>query len=152
MADTKNLVLEFLERLGLDGVTFDANSIASIMADERVLNVQVIQDTDEIMLFVALGDIPAGIAEKAAVYAYLLKTNNFALDTGGAVLGIDDAETTVYLSHRFAATALSVVQLEDIVESFLNLTDSLVAGMGDARMDASAAGTNADDIPQGMRV
>ena len=140
MATPKQLVLELAESMGLDGLVVAENGVTGIQFDDLALNIHADSENGELTLFLRLGDVPADPSERLLQYAYLLKENNFSRNTGGAVLGIDDAESAVYLSHRFATDLLDAPHLERIVEGFLNLADSFIAGLREAGQSASCKG------------
>ncbi|MCC8189224.1 MAG: type III secretion system chaperone [Planctomycetes bacterium] len=150
MTDVRNLVLELAEGMGLDGLPLDANGVTCIQFDDLLMNIHADREAGEITLFLKIGDIPPSAEAKLAVYAYLLKRNNFSRHTGGCVLGIDEEEEAAYFSHRFAAGHFTVQQLERMVEAFLNLADTFVAGFQEAA--ASVDGETSAPVQAGMRV
>ena len=140
MQDVKQMVTDFAAKMGLDGLVFGENDIAGIQFDNLPLNIHADQEAGELTLFLRLGDVPADPEERLAAYGFLLKTNNFARETEGCVLGVDDSEEGVYMSHRFAAGTLGVERLERIVEAFLNLAESLAAALSAARPETEKGG------------
>ena len=125
MMDIKQLVIEFAGKSGLAGLSFDENDIAGIMFDDMVLNIHADSEAGDLSIFLRLGDVPADQAERLALYAFLLKKNNFARQIGDCVLGVDEGEEGAYLCRRFAAETMDLPRLELIVEAFLNLAESL---------------------------
>jgi hypothetical protein len=149
MGEARNLILELGKSMGLGNLSFDANNITGIQFDNLAVNIHADPEAGEVTFFVAIGDIPPQPAAKAAIYAFMLKSNNFSRHTGGGVLGVDEEEKTACFSHRFPTASLTVAQLERILEAFLNLADAFAAGFRQAATETMAE--DAAVPPDGIR-
>lgn len=132
MTKITGLVQELGASLGLETLSFTEGGVAGIEFDDLPLNFFADDEAGELTLFLDLGDVPENPADQREAYAYLLKNNNFARNTGGGVLGIDENERTAYFSHRFKADSLDLAQLGQIVEAFLELAEMFRNGFRDA--------------------
>jgi Tir chaperone protein (CesT). len=147
MINVCDTVIEMTERMGLHGLSFDAANMIGISFDALAVGIYADPDLEEITFFLNIGAVPSDKENKAAVYAYLLKNNNFARNTGGGVLGVDEEEASIYFSSRIAAGSFTAAELGQVLEAFLNLAESFIEGINNAMSHGSR-----DTIQYEMRV
>lgn len=152
MSNAMKVVSELAEGMGLDELVFKDN-VATIRFDDMILNFYVDPNSDLLSLFLRLGDVPTDQTMRLAVYAMLLKANNFGRNTGGAILGIDAEESSIFINHTFSLEHGGVAFLEKLVEVFLNIGERFINDLQALSSQPSQKGENTDNTPRGaMRV
>lgn len=123
-SEIQNLLNGLGAYLGLGEITLDDEGRCSMAFDSVVVNFESEDDGHTLLLYSDVGDPPRPGDANAAFYEELLKANFFNLGTGGGTLGMDRDAGFIALAHRLPAAAITVPQLEGILERFVNLAEA----------------------------
>lgn len=137
----KELIDEFGRMCGLDGLEFDEDGIAAIMADDIRLSFMEVAATRQLVMFADVAEKPHGSLER--LYETLLKAQHLGEATDGATFSLSP-DGTISLYRLEPLAGLDVKLLAKIVEDFLNLIAQWRELIAKYRPDAAPA---ADDLP-----
>lgn len=145
MSNARQLIDGLMQRIGLGEVEYE-DDIASAKFDDMILNFQVDDEVESVMLFLALGDVPADTEKRESLLMHALRANAFGIGTGGGVIGVDEQEKTFVFSYRFSTLNWEQTRFDATVEEFLNLAEKLIADLA-ARDAAPTAGNDTPSAP-----
>lgn len=126
--ETINEVLaEFGQQIGLDGLQLDHNGYAAVAFDDVVVNLEYDGDRERLILCAYLGQ-PEGDRLKA--YELLLDANFCWQGTGGGTLSLERDTGGVVLFDALATRMLEAEELETKLEAFVNTAEAWTAQLG----------------------
>lgn len=114
------LLNEFGKACGLDGLKFDDEGVAVILADDISLSFMEVPETRRLVMFADIANTPYGNCER--LYKALLEAQHLGIATGGATFSISP-NGKIALYRQDPLMDLDVALLKTIVENFLNLVD-----------------------------
>jgi hypothetical protein len=142
LAQFQGVISEFGGRLGAPEMAADDEGYVGLTFDGVETHLQYDAERDEVVAFTRLVEVDA---ERAAeVYGMLLGANMFWQGTGGATLSVEPDSGMAFMADRRSLASLSVEELNDWIEPFLDM-----AAMWRKRItDANAGGPLVEvDLP-----
>ena len=117
----RELLTGFAKACGLDGLTFDDEGVAVILADDISLSFMEVPEARRLVMFADVArTTPSGNCER--LYKALLEAQHLGMATGGATFSISP-EGKISLYRLDPLVDLDVEVLTKIVENFLDLID-----------------------------
>src|SRR5262245_8760184 len=117
MESYRGLLADFGRSIGLAELAPDADGYCALSFDDLPVHLQYEPDDDEVLAFTRLGRIQdphhAGLLER------LMEANLFWAGTGGATLGLQPEDASVFLMQRRPLAVLDCPRLVALLEKFV---------------------------------
>ncbi|WP_185961354.1 type III secretion system chaperone [Telmatospirillum sp. J64-1] len=149
LEQAQQILAEFGRTIGLEELTFDAYGYCCLGFDNVLVNMELVPQAQQLMLYAHLGLAPQPAS--AELYESLLEANHFFRGTGGATIGVDPATRSIALVYALPLPSLTPVLLEAEIKGFVDIAESWMT-----RLDQPAGGTDTSEqqgpMFQGLRV
>jgi hypothetical protein len=153
--DITLLLNDLKEAIGLPEFELDEDGYACLALDEVMLNLEFDEETNRLMLYSPLGEIPASGCE--ALYETLLEANFLGQQTGGATLGLQREDNAVVLHQAVSLAGVTSVQFQGLLETFVDAAETWMGKLAGVEGTPGSATRSADPSspyqpPLGIRV
>lgn len=128
-AQFENLMAGFGRTIGIDPLALDEDSGCTLSFDDQVVTVTYSEEEESLWLFSDLGMVPD--EDRAAFYQHILAANFYRKQMGHAVLSYCEATDSIVLMLSKAVEGLEQAGLEEMVQDFVDLSETLGLGMDD---------------------
>lgn len=142
-AHLEAMVEQLGRELEISGLALDEHGYACLFFDETAVNLEV-DENGLLFLYTNIGTIPK--QDREGFYRILLEANYFFQSTGGATIGIDEAEGIVLLIMQTRSQALEYEDFRQMLENFINITDTWTRRLSEFMPETSPAPATAPRI------
>ena len=123
----ESLMAGFGRTIGIAPLVLDEDSGCTLSFDDQVINVNYSEEEESLWLSSDLGMVPD--QDRGAFYQHILAANFHRKQMKNAVLSYCEATDSIVLLRSKAVAGLAPAGLEDMVQDFVDLSESLRLGM-----------------------
>ncbi|MGL4721758.1 MAG: type III secretion system chaperone, partial [Desulfovibrionaceae bacterium] len=117
-----SLLAAFGDTIGIPGLAADDSGISMLAFDDVEIVIQHLADGEMLLLYAYIGSVPPD--NKELLYSYLLSSNSFFKETGGATLAVDIPTNAIGMHVAYPIMALDDELFENLLENFVNMAES----------------------------
>lgn len=130
--------------VGIEALAWDAEGCCTLRFDAVVVNLEVDPVSEQLLLYSALGEIPA--EGQAELFAHLLEANLFWQDTRGGTLALDRLGHRILLTEAVPLT-LVPERFPDRVERFVETAEAWIEQLAQLQPTDAPVATPAAEPP-----
>lgn len=119
----QQLLSDFGASLELPGLSLDETGHCALLFDEVMVNMDFIEETQDLLLYSALGISDEGQRSDPAILLPLLQANYFGMGTAGGQIGIDKISGMVTLSRAYPLQLLDLQGLTAGLQAFVSTAE-----------------------------
>lgn len=129
MRAVNHLLVDFGNRIGVEGLTLDHDAMASVQFDAVVVNMEFVEPEKTLYLYSKVEEIPEDEQGKMSAFYFLLERNCIFRGTNGGVAGIEPALNCVIFANRYNVEELDAQLFTAAVARHVDAVEDLRRGL-----------------------
>jgi hypothetical protein len=119
----ESVITEFGKIVGLPELELNQDGYCPLIFDDIVVNFKYDGETDELLMWSSIGEIPPEPVRKD-IYEMLLEANIIQSYLGGGVLTIEKNHNIILLINSTPTELIDLKTFEDTLDNFIKLTET----------------------------